>query len=177
MQQNIRKLGKGSNLNPCLHSSASQLSIPTYPSLVDGDDQAMTIFDDIQLYNHMGSSQVRSFVADTIRSSTTPIQSIDPLHPSFHLKSLQPPQRIIRLTPYPPKLRPIRNVHAFGALCGVEEEHGHLAVSDVAITGTLLDCLEHDRNTPIIQECCTITGPISVFADTEPVTNYIAEYA
>ena len=141
MQQNIRKPGKGSDLNPCLHSSASQLSIPSeftqdpfqtaYPSLVDGDDQVMMIFDDIQLYNYMGSSQVGSFVADTIHSSTTPIQSIDPLHPSFHLKSLQLPQRIICLTPYPPKLRPIRNVHAFGALCGVEEEHGHLVCSGV----------------------------------------------
>ena len=141
IQQDIRKLGKGSDLNPCLHSNTSQLGIPSeftqdpsqtaYPSLVDDNDQVTMIFDDVELYDHVGNSRVGSFVADTIRLSTTPIHSIDPSHPSFHSRSLQPPQRIICPTPYPPKLGPIRNVRAFGALRGIEEEHGHLMHSGV----------------------------------------------
>ena len=139
--KSIRKPGKGSDLNPCLHSNASKLSIPseftqdplqtTYPSLVDDDDQATTIFDDIELYDHMGSSQFGSFVANTIHLSTTPIQSIDPFHSGIHSRSLQPDQRIICQTPYPPELGPIRDVHAFGALHGVEEECGYLVRSGV----------------------------------------------
>ena len=168
MQQNIRKPGRESDLNPCLLPNASQLGIPSefaqdpsqtaYPPLVEGDSQVTTFLDDIELYDHMGGSNVGSFVADTIRSLTTPIHSINPSYSSFHSRFLQPSQRITHSTPYPPELGPIRNVCAFGPLRCIEEERGQLmhsgviqvtqylhycarllttfqAVSDVAITG------------------------------------------
>jgi len=74
---------------------------------------------------HVGGSDVGSFVADTIRSSATPMHSIDPsysrLHPTIH-----PPQQYIRPTPYPPELGVIRNVRAFGPMRWTEEDRGQL---------------------------------------------------
>ena len=103
MQQDIRKPGKGSDLNPCHLSNASQLGIPSeftqdpyqnaYPALAEDiqyNDQYPAFLDDAEAYNHVGGSNVGSYAADTLRSSTTPTHSIDPSHPSFHLTS-QPP--------------------------------------------------------------------------------------
>ena len=103
MKQDISKLGKGSDLNLCHLSNASQLGIPSefmqdpyqnaYPALAENiqyNDQYSAFLDDAEAYDHVGGSNVGSFVADTLHSSTAPMHSIDPLHPSFHLTS-QPP--------------------------------------------------------------------------------------
>jgi len=100
MKQDIRKPGRNSDLNLCLLPSASQLGIPSeltpdphqtaYPTLVEDNDQYSALSDNIRAYNHMGGSNVGSFVADTVHSSTTSVHSIDPSHSSFYPTS-QPP--------------------------------------------------------------------------------------
>ena len=103
MKQDISKLGRGSDLNPCHLSNASQLGIPSeftqdpyqnaYPALAENiqyNDQYSTFLDDAEVYDHVGDSNVGSFAADTLCSSTAPTHSVNPLHPSFHLTS-QPP--------------------------------------------------------------------------------------
>ncbi|KAI6013806.1 hypothetical protein BKA83DRAFT_4130187 [Pisolithus microcarpus] len=67
--QDIQKPGKESDLNPCLLPSSSQPSIPS-------------------------SSNAGNFMVDTVCSSTTPMQSIDPLYHATHL-TIQPPQRVL----------------------------------------------------------------------------------
>ncbi|KAI6109262.1 hypothetical protein EDD16DRAFT_1711449 [Pisolithus croceorrhizus] len=100
-RKNLQKPGRGSDLNPSLLPSASQLGIPsestpdpyetTYPTLVTGaqnDTNYTTYFDDVDLYDRTGGS---SHIVDTIRSSAVPTYSIDPSNTSFQ-SAYQPPQ-------------------------------------------------------------------------------------
>ena len=143
--QNIKKPGRGSNLNPCQQSDASQLRNPDelphkshYPALVDMMDmgQHTDLFDDqVGSYEYAGGSSLGTFVSGVSCLSSTQMNSMTPsanrnVFPSTH----QIQRSHNRPTPYPAELA-IRYVRAFQIRRSSEVDRGQFVPVGVIWVG------------------------------------------
>ncbi|KIM61665.1 hypothetical protein SCLCIDRAFT_9359 [Scleroderma citrinum Foug A] len=177
-RKNIKKPGRGSNLNPCQQSDASQLGNPNelphkshYPALVDMMDtgQHTDLFDDqVGSYEYAGGSSLGTFVSGASCLSSTQTNSMTPsvnrnlFKVYMHSKSTAPQkstgdnsclQGEIPLSAsalHPPVGAPISNNTSVINQVAVAMPQGPLAISHVATPPT--SPLDEEQKKRIVSE-------------------------